>query len=184
PDIIMVGEIRDLETARYAVQAALTGHLVFSTLHTNDAVGAFHRLIDLGVEPFLVASTVIGVAAQRLVRRVCPSCATDALLPADEARAMGLPVHDADGVAVREGAGCVECRKTGYKGRVGVFELLAVDRGVRAAVHDGADGDRLLQAARAAGMMRLREAALTQMLSGTTSVAEVARVTTLIDEGG
>jgi general secretion pathway protein E len=187
PDIIMVGEIRDLETARHAVQAALTGHLVFSTLHTNDAAGAFARLIDLGIEPFLVASTVIGVAAQRLARRICAKCGVHRLLPGDEARLLGVPVDDDTPLPVRQGAGCVECRNTGYKGRVGLFELMPVTATLRPLIHHAATSDQILQAARAEGMMTLREAALTKMLAGETTVDEVVRVTamteTAIEEG-
>ncbi|MEM8963905.1 MAG: ATPase, T2SS/T4P/T4SS family, partial [Acidobacteriota bacterium] len=121
PDIIMVGEIRDGETANYAIQAALTGHLVFATLHTNDAASAISRLIDLEVENFLIASTMIGCMAQRLVRRICDTCKTERFLTTEEAEALRLSLPDGKRVKVYEGAGCFECRNTGYKGRSGIF---------------------------------------------------------------
>ncbi len=179
PDIIMVGEIRDLETARHAVQAALTGHLVLSTLHTNDAAGAFPRLADLGIEPFLLSSSVIGVAAQRLVRRVCDHCARTVHLSADEARLLGVQLADASQqLPVREGEGCVECRGTGYLGRTSVFEVLPVSAGVRQAVHEAADSGTIARVARREGMMTLQEAALKKLALGVTSFSEVVRVVT------
>lgn len=177
PDIIMVGEIRDLDTARHAVQAALTGHLVFSTLHTNDAPTAFARLVDLGIEPFLVASTVIGVAAQRLVRRICPNCVETVLIESDEAEGLGLELEPGMVLPVQRGAGCIACRNTGYQGRAGVFELLPVDAAVRAAVHHGAGTDEVMRLARAAGMLTLREVAVGKLLGGETTREEVLRVT-------
>jgi general secretion pathway protein E len=177
PDIIMVGEIRDAETARYAVQAALTGHLVLSTLHTNDAAGAFTRLIDLGVEPFLLSSTVVGVAAQRLIRKVCEHCARPAHLGADELRMLGIArADDEPPLPVREGEGCVECRGTGYLGRTSLFELLPVTPAVRQAVHGAADAAALARIARREGMMTLQEAALKKLALGVTSFPEVVRV--------
>ena len=131
PDIIMIGEIRDRETAVMAIQSALTGHLVFSTLHTNDAASAVARLLDLGIEPYLLASSLIGVVAQRLVRRVCPTCVQPA--PAGDlarlARRGDLPPVDAGSILAA--VGCPECRQTGYRGRLGIFELLVVDDAVR-----------------------------------------------------
>jgi len=184
PDIIMVGEIRDLETAQHAVQAALTGHLVFSTLHTNDAATAFTRLTDLGVEPFLVASTVAGVAAQRLVRKICPTCATDSLLTPEEVAVLGVEVSsESAALPVREGAGCVECRGTGYRGRSGIFEVLPVNSAMRQALQGRADAGTLMQLARRDGMMTLREAALKKLALGSTTFAEVVRVTTTAEEG-
>jgi general secretion pathway protein E len=179
PDIIMVGEIRDLETARHAVQAALTGHLVLSTLHTNDAAGAFARLIDLGVEPFLLSSTIVGVAAQRLVRKVCDHCARTVHLSADEVRLLGVQLADeSQQLPVREGEGCVECRGTGYLGRTSVFEVLPVSSAVRQAVHDAADSGTIARVSRREGMMTLQEAALKKLALGVTSFAEVVRVVT------
>ena len=183
PDIIMVGEIRDLETAEHAVQAALTGHLVFSTLHTNDAATAFTRLIDLGIEPFLAASTVVGVAAQRLVRNICPTCATDALLTPDEVALLGVSLPPgSDALPVREGEGCVECRGTGYVGRGGIFEVLPVTPAVRQAIQGRTDSGTLTQIARREGMMTLHESALKKLALGVTTFAEVVRVTTSAEE--
>ncbi len=184
PDIIMVGEIRDLETAQHAVQAALTGHLVFSTLHTNDAATAFTRMVDIGIEPFLVASTVVGVAAQRLVRTICPSCSTDALLTPEEIAVLGIaPPEGSQTLPVREGAGCVECRGTGFVGRSGIFEVLPVTNAIRTAVQARMDAARLMQVARREGMMTLREAALRKLARGATTFSEVVRVTTTAEEG-
>ena len=160
PDIIMVGEIRDRETAVMAIQSALTGHLVFSTLHTNDAASAITRLLDLGIEPYLLASSVIGVLAQRLVRRLCPGCAPTA----------------GDG-ACRRGVGCDACRGTGYRGRVGVFELLAIDEPVRQLIQARANAIDIKAAGAASGMRTLRDDGLTKVARGTTSMEEVLRVT-------
>ena len=179
PDIIMVGEIRDRETAQYAVQAALTGHLVFSTLHTNDAASAFTRLIDLGIEPFLLSSTLIGVAAQRLVRRICESCAVTTILTDEQARLLGLTLPDGlgEGLPVREGEGCVECRGTGYRGRSAIFELLPVTPAVRELVHAGADSHQLVATARREGVISLHEAAIKRLGLGQTTFEEVYRTT-------
>lgn len=177
PDVIMIGEIRDAETAQYAIQAALTGHLVFSTLHTNDATSAVTRLHDLGLERFLVNSTLIGVVAQRLVRKVCPHCAVRRELTAEEIEALRL-----DGAAdrpreVREGTGCSECRGTGYFGRIAIFEILALDATLKQRIDDGADASTLRREAIAGGMRTLRLSALRRMSEGTTTPAEVVRVT-------
>ena len=131
PDVIMVGEIRDNETAQYSIQAALTGHLVFSTLHTNDASSSISRLIDLGVERFLISSTVVGAMAQRLVRKICPHCTTERFLEAEEIGALRLAVPPGKRVKVKEGEGCFECRNTGYLGRTGIFEIMPIDDGIR-----------------------------------------------------
>ena len=183
PDIIMVGEIRDTETARYAVQAALTGHLVFSTLHTNDAPTAFTRLADLGIERFLIASTILGVAAQRLVRQVCPHCADTAYLSDEQMRLLGIALPEAKKKAlpVREGEGCVECRGTGYLGRSGVFELLPMTPAIRELVQANADSSQVSLVARREGMMTLREAALKKLAHGMTTFEEVVRVTSQTD---
>ncbi len=176
PDIIMVGEIRDAETARYAVQAALTGHLVFSTLHTNTAVGAVARLVDLGVEPFLVASTVIGLVAQRLLRVVCPDCARPAVLDDDERFLLGLVDEDLDVSRVREGAGCETCRRTGFRGRTAAFEVIEVNERMRAMIRDRAEEDALVRAARSAGAEPLMAAAVRKLLAGETTAGEILRV--------
>ena len=177
PDIIMVGEIRDAETAEYAVQAALTGHLVFSTLHTNDAASAITRLGDLGIEPFLVSSTLVGVVAQRLLRRVCQHCAKPSHLEPQEIQALRLSVPEGRRVKVTIGAGCHECRATGYYGRTGIFEVLAVDDVVKPLIMDGAEAARIKRDAVQAGMRTLRQNALRKLADGATTFEEIVRVT-------
>jgi general secretion pathway protein E/type IV pilus assembly protein PilB len=175
PDIIMIGEIRDRETAEAAVQASLTGHLVFSTLHTNDAAGAVTRLLDMGVEPFLVASSVEGILAQRLVRRVCPECA-GAYVPGPGDLPPDFPPHE--GATLRRGAGCRECRQSGYRGRLGVFELLVVSDEVRQLTMQRTGSTRIAQAALASGhLLPLRQAGFQKALAGETTVAEVLQAT-------
>src|SRR5947199_204804 len=178
PDVILVGEIRDRETAEIAMQAALTGHLVFSTLHTNDAPGAMTRLVDMGVEPFLIASSVLAVLAQRLLRRVCDGCAV-AGRPADDA---GRALGDAAPEVLRHaGPGCTACRGTGYRGRTAIHELLVVDDPVRTLVMARADAAQVRRHATAAGMATLRDDGCAKARAGLTTVAEVLRVTQ--DEG-
>jgi len=178
PDVIMVGEIRDAETAENAIQAALTGHLVLSTLHTNDALGAVSRMKDLGVPSFLLASCLLGVMAQRLVRRVCAHCAQPASLSADELGALGVPLPLLPGgVQLRRGAGCVRCRHTGYYGRMGVFEIAHVGSALRQAISAGAPMETLVELARQGGMRALREAAVLKLARGLTSFDEVVRMT-------
>ena len=179
PDIIMVGEIRDSETARMAVQSALTGHLVFSTVHTRDAAGAITRLVELGVEPFLLSSTLRGVVGQRLIRRVCPRCAVDTHLNPDQVASLGIkvPVERRDRLRVRSGEGCVECRHTGLSGRTGVFEMLDVGRRVRGLINSGKDANEIQNAARIEGMESLRDAAVRKLAEGVTTFEEVARIT-------
>lgn len=181
PDVIMVGEIRDQETAQNAIQAALTGHLVLSTLHTNDAATALTRLAELGVEPFLIASTVVGIIAQRLVRKVCESCKERTTLSKEQVVALGLTLPE-DGAApqlpVWFGKGCVECRHTGLRGRCGVFEVLPMDDRIRRHVIDGSPATEIVRTARQDGMKTLREAAIRKLAQGVTSFEEVLRVTT------
>ncbi len=177
PDIIMIGEIRDSETAQYAVQAALTGHLVFSTLHTNDATSSITRLVDLGVERFLISSTLIGTMAQRLVRRICGNCITDRFLEREEAETLRLSVPSGKRIKVHEGEGCPECRATGYLGRSGIFEILAVDQKMKELVIDGADAPKLKREAATSGMQTLRQSALRKLADGVTTFEEVVRVT-------
>jgi general secretion pathway protein E len=177
PDVIMVGEIRDPETAQYAVQAALTGHLVFSTLHTNDAASSVTRLRDLEVEPYLISSTLIGTVAQRLVRKICPHCATDQVLDEIQIETLGITVAPGRQVVARVGDGCVECRETGHLGRTGLFEVLPVDDGIRHLVIGGASAEEIKREAVARGMRTLRESALRKLAEGTTSYQEVVRVT-------
>ena len=177
PDVIMIGEIRDGETAQYAMQAAMTGHLVFSTLHTNDAASSVARLIDLGVEDYVICSTLLGSMAQRLVRVICAHCAEDHLLTEDEARSLNLTVPAGKQIRARVGAGCSECRGTGYLGRSGIFEILAVDDAVKHLVLEGADSPRLKREAIKNGMTTLRQSALRKLARGITSMEEVVRVT-------
>ncbi len=175
PDIVLVGEIRDLETAENAIQASLTGHLVFSTLHTNDAASAYTRLTDMGVEPFLVASTVEAVMAQRLVRCLCKHC-KEAYEPDAEELPPDFPRDSLQGPLYRP-VGCRECRNVGYSGRLGVFELLVNTEQVRQLAHDRATSWEIMKAARAQGMRSLREDGWLKVLDGRTSIAEVSRVT-------
>lgn len=175
PDIVMVGEIRDLETAQIAIQAALTGHLVLSTLHTNDAPGAVTRLTDLGVEPFLLASTLEAVLAQRLVRRICRECRAPVEKGDAEWVRAGLPVEDLGGRTLYRGRGCPECQGSGYRGRVGVFEFLAVDEPMRESISAGAPLDQLRAQATARGLVPLRAAGLQAVFAGETTLEEILR---------
>ena len=182
PDVIMVGEIRDRETAEIAIQSALTGHLVLSTVHTNDSLGAFTRLIDMGVEPFLVATPLKGLQAQRLVRRLCPHCAKPAsqVLPAiaeEAGRWAARVLGDGEAPAWREAVGCPECQHTGYRGRIGIYELVPVDEAMQQAVVSGASHQQLRAMARERGYRFLREDGLIKAWQGLTSVDEVLRVT-------
>ena len=179
PDVIMVGEIRDGETAQYAIQAALTGHLVFSTLHTNDASTSISRLVDLGVERFLISSTLIGSMAQRLVRKICPHCVGERSLTAEEATTLRLAVPAGKKVKVREGQGCHECRSTGYLGRCGIFEILPIDDGIKALIVEGRDAPEIKREAVKNGMRTLRQSALRKLAEGVTTFEEVVRVTGL-----
>jgi general secretion pathway protein E len=180
PDIIMVGEIRDYETAEHAIQAALTGHLVFSTLHTNDSASSITRLVDLGVPPFLINSTLIGVVAQRLVRKICPHCAENYVLSEEECRMLGLDQTKVKGMPVAIGRGCSECRGTGYFGRTGLYEILEMTEKIKRMIEQKPAPDLLKKTARADGMVSLKEIAIKKLLSGITSFDEVVRVTGLI----
>jgi len=177
PDVILVGEIRDLETAEIAVQASLTGHLVFSTLHTNDAPGAVTRLVDMGVEPYLVASSLEAVLAQRLVRLICPSCRQSYTPPAAEAALLRAELPGEVPEQLQRGAGCRECLGTGYRGRTGIFELMPVTQSVRALILKGASSGEIRRQARADGMRSLRQDGWRHLLAGRTTVEEVLRVT-------
>jgi len=160
PDVVMIGEIRDLETAQIAVQASLTGHLVLATLHTNDSVSAVTRLTDMGIEPFLLSSSLLGVVAQRLVRRLCERC------------------REPDPIAGGwRAVGCAACDGTGYRGRTGVHELFVVNEAIRALIHGGAPESELREAARRTGMISMREDGQRWVQTGVTSADEVARVT-------
>jgi general secretion pathway protein E len=178
PDVIMVGEIRDLETAEISIQAALTGHLVFSTLHTNDSFGAMTRLLDMGIEPFLVSSSVVGVMAQRLVRRVCGSCREAYMPTREELEELSISPQLMMGKQVyKQGPGCNDCKRTGYRGRTGIHELLVVDDEIRTLVMKSADASSIRRAATARGMTTLREDGAEKVLAGTTTIEEILRVT-------
>jgi general secretion pathway protein E len=178
PDVIMVGEIRDAETAKISIQAALTGHMVFSTLHTNDSCGAITRLIDMGIEPFLVSSSVVGVMAQRLVRRVCQSCREPYRPTLEELRQLSLSADSLEGSTIfRPGPGCADCKQTGYRGRTGIHELLVIDDDVRNLIMKAADSSTIRRAAQAKGMNSLREDGAEKILRGETTAEEVLRVT-------
>jgi len=179
PDVVMVGEIRDKETAVMTVQAALTGHLVFSTLHTNDTSTSISRLIDLGVEPFLLGSTIAGVIAQRLMRKVCTDCAEQTFLSDEQIHALGIPVEPGEKrkLPVKEGSGCVRCRHTGLYGRTGIFEMLDVSNKIRKMIAEQRDSKEIAKAAELDGMVSLRKAAIRKLAQGVTTYEEVFRVT-------
>ncbi len=176
PDIVMIGEIRDAETASYAVQAALTGHLVFSTLHTNDAAGAVTRLLDLGLEPYLIASTLLGVVAQRLVRTICPECKRQKWISSDELEPFGCKLKN-DRAPVFYGKGCNICRSTGYYGRIGIYEVLSVSPRIKEMIHKGRSEAEIKKNAIREGMKTLKFDACTKMLKGITTLDEILRVT-------
>jgi len=176
PDIIMIGEIRDSETADHAVQAALTGHLVLSTLHTNDAPASVTRLLDLGVPHFLITTTLIGVLAQRLVREICTHCTEEYEPTADEASLLRMNPEKLKEYKFRRGRGCLHCRQTGYSGRTGIFEVLPMTDKVRALVTTEAAAQEIFKAAREQGMRTLREAAIEKVFHGVTTTTEMVRV--------
>lgn len=176
PDIVLVGEIRDAETAENAIQASLTGHTVFSTLHTNDAASAFTRIVDMGIEPFLVASTVEGIMAQRLVRRLCVECKQE-YHPTPDDVPRDFPWEKLDGKPLFRPTGCRACRNLGYAGRFGIYELLATTEDVRQLAHDRASSFEIKKAALKNGMLTLRDDAFRKAIEGTTSMDEVLRAT-------
>lgn len=178
PDVVLVGEIRDEETARIAAQAALTGHLVLSTLHTNDAAGAIPRLRDFGCPPFVIGAALLGVIAQRLVRKVCPSCAETTTPNRFELIRFGLDPTQTNGFAA--GTGCAACLRTGYKGRLGIYELLTVTDAVRAAIESGASATTLRQTAAAQGMRAMWQDGLDKARTGLTTLAEIARIVSVV----
>ena len=176
PDIVMVGEIRDKETAEIAVQASLTGHLVLSTLHTNSAVGAITRLRDMGIEPFLLASSLVGVIAQRLVRKLCPLCKQAVIVPVNDLEKLGYIPDDQKTVTIYNAQGCLHCGQRGYKGRAGIFEIIPINSVMRSLIHDGA-GDQVLEE-HARGFSRsIQQSALDKVLNGDTSLDEAIRIT-------
>ena len=177
PNIIMIGEIRDLETASIATNASLTGHLVFSTLHTNDAPSAVARLIDIGVQPFLVASSLRAIIAQRLVRRICQNCKQPAELSESEMRALRIEPGQLRDAQVIHGQGCDQCRGSGYKGRMGIFEILVLDDEVRHMINKRSATLSLRQRARELGMRTLREDGIRKVLAGLTTADEVISIT-------
>jgi type IV pilus assembly protein PilB len=176
PDIIMVGEIRDAETARIAIEAALTGHLVLSTLHTNDSAGAMTRLIEMGVEPFLCASSVIGVLAQRLARMICPNCRESYVPPVESVRRFGLSAYTDADVAFYRGRGCEHCKMTGYKGRTGIFELLILSDRIRSLILQRSSAAEIRQCAIEEGMKTMPDDGLRKVLDGVTTIEECLRI--------
>ena len=176
PDIMLVGEIRDKETAEVAVQAALTGHLVLSTLHTNDAPSSVIRLIDMGIEPFLISSSVIGVIAQRLVRRICPRCKKEAKLTSDLAKILEEYNMDSKKIILNKGEGCPYCKETGYKGRIAIFELMIMTDTIRDLISSNITSGKLRETAIKEGMCQLKKDGLKKVCEGVTTIDEVLRV--------
>ncbi|MBI3332490.1 MAG: type II/IV secretion system protein, partial [Candidatus Omnitrophica bacterium] len=177
PDIILIGEIRDLETSEIAIHAALTGHMVFSTLHTNDAPGALTRLVDMGVEPFLAASSVAAVLAQRLVRRLCPKCKEPYPATPEILKSLGVDSTEGKKITLYRAKGCAECKETGYRGRTGTYELMETSDVIRDLLLKKSSSRALKEQAVAQGMMTLRRAGVIKVLAGVTTVEEVLRVT-------
>ena len=177
PNIVMIGEIRDLETAGIATEAALTGHLVFSTLHTNDAPSAITRLLDMGVKSFLVASALRAVMAQRLVRSICSECRGEYDPDVTEIRSLGLDPQQYQGAKLYKGSGCTRCNQSGYKGRKGIFEIFKLDDEIQQMIFDNRPARDLRARAREMGMRTLREDGVRKVLAGITTVSEVLRVT-------
>jgi type IV pilus assembly protein PilB len=175
PDVVMLGEIRDAETARIAVQASLTGHLVLSTLHTNDAPASITRLINIGVEPYLIAAAVNAILAQRLVRKICSGCRCE-YKPSDEMLEF-LTLQGLQSEKLYKGAGCDKCRKTGYAGRLGIYELMVMDDAMRDIVTRNPEVNQLRKLARERGLVTLREDGFQKVLKGQTTVDEILRVT-------
>lgn len=182
PDVVLIGEIRDRETAEIAVQASMTGHLVLSTVHTNDAPGAVTRLVDMGVEPFLITSSLVGVLAQRLVRVICERCKEAYVPPVEALRRLGVDPTEAKDIRLYRGRGCEMCRRTGYRGRVGVFELMVMTDELRRLVLSGASADVLRDAAQRAGMRTLRQNGVLKVLEGVTTFEEMLRVIFVTEE--
>ena len=177
PDVIMIGEMRDLETAENAIQAALTGHLVLSTLHTNDAPSAITRLLDLGVPAYMIKATLVGIVAQRLVRKICPHCKESFEMDAAELRAAGLEIPTEERLSLYRGKGCLKCRGTGYFGRTGIFELLPFTESIKGLTSSEADLEAIRNQARKENVVSLRENAIKKLIEGKTTYQEVLRVT-------
>jgi type IV pilus assembly protein PilB len=177
PNIILVGEIRDFETAEIAVKAALTGHLVLSTLHTNDAPSSISRLLNMGIEPFLVSASVVLIVAQRLARKICTECKEEEKMPAPALVQLGFSEEDAKSAKCYKGRGCPACNGSGYKGRIALYEVMPVSNKIKELVLDGASADELKKSAVGFGMKTLRMSGLTKVREGITSIEEVMRVT-------
>ena len=177
PDVIMVGEIRDLETSEIAIQASLTGHLVFSTLHTNDSAGAVTRLIDMGIEPFLVSSSVVAIAAQRLIRLLCQSCKNEYTPSIPELAELGIDPSQITGRHIYSAVGCDKCMHTGYRGRSGIYEILLVNDEIRGLIQQNVNSQIIKNKAIEGGMITLRKYGATKVIAGITSIEEVSRVT-------
>ncbi|HEY5504665.1 MAG TPA: GspE/PulE family protein, partial [Sedimentisphaerales bacterium] len=177
PDVVMVGEIRDLETAEIAAQASLTGHIVFTTLHTNDAPSSVARLLDLGIEPFLLTATIEGIVAQRLVRKICEHCKTPFSPTESQLMELGLSPDDVKGKQFYYGAGCSRCNNTGYKGRTGLYEIMTFNDEIRDLIMNHASSNVLRTASQKAGMKLLRDAGLSAIYNGLTTIDEVVKET-------
>jgi type II secretory ATPase GspE/PulE/Tfp pilus assembly ATPase PilB-like protein len=176
PDVILIGETRDKETAENAIQASLTGHLVFSTIHTNDAPTSFTRLIDMGIEPFLVATSLVGVLAQRLVRKICPHCREAYFPEFSELEKLDIDPASFTGVFYRP-RGCDECSNKGYSGRLGIYELMIIDEDIRRMVAQGKDAAEIMTLCTSKGMRNLRGDGIVKVQQGLTSVEEIFRIT-------
>ena len=185
PDVVMVGEIRDRETAEIAINASLTGHLVLSTLHTNDAPGAITRLVDMGIEPFLVSSSIVGVLAQRLIRKICPHCSSEYTPSVEVVEGLGTTMNHLEklspkgAVTFYRSKGCSECRFTGYVGRMAIYELMVVSDEIRALILKETDAGTIRKQATKEGMLSLRQSALSKLCQGATTVEEIIRITQL-----
>jgi type IV pilus assembly protein PilB len=179
PDIIMVGEIRDFETAEIAIKAALTGHLVLSTLHTNDAPSTINRLMNMGVEPFLVSTSVLMICAQRLTRRLCTECKEETQVPPETLMRIGCTREESESVTVYKPVGCVRCNETGYKGRVGLFEVMKITDSARDLILSGATSIELKRQAIEDGMITLRRSGIHKIMAGVTSIEEIITKTVL-----
>ena len=177
PDVIMIGEMRDLETAENAAQAAMTGHLVLSTLHTNDAASAITRLLDLGIPPYIIQATLVGVMGQRLVRKICDYCKEPQIMSGEAMKTMGLDTGISGDVTLYQGRGCMKCRGTGYMGRIAIFEIISYTEGIRRLTTANADVVAIKEKAIEEGMVTLRKDAVNKMLAGMTTIEEVLRVT-------
>ncbi|MGH7340552.1 MAG: ATPase, T2SS/T4P/T4SS family, partial [Candidatus Rokuibacteriota bacterium] len=182
PDVIMIGEIRDAETAQIAFRASITGHLVLSTVHTNDAASAVTRLVDVGLQPFMVSSALLAVMSMRLVRTICPKCREPYELDPDHARSLGMQVPKDEALTVYRGAGCSQCRNTGYYGRTGLFEVIELNEDLRELINQGAPDSTIRLAAVDLGMRSMAEDGLEKMMAGITTLEEVNRVVYVAEE--